>query len=116
MISKLNLAFGRTIPHNLAIALVAEANMQAKWAYTAKPYSGQITLFRATEPANFNKQYLPTIEDWQKRDRHNGWGDLADKGLKIHDVPGDHYSIFTQPHVPILAAKLRACLQGKDKG
>ena len=100
----------RHLPHKLAISLVAEANMQAKWGYEPKPFSGKITLFRAQEPATFNKQYLPTRQDWFDRDLQNGWGDLAELGLEIHSVPGDHYSIFDEPHVSVLATELKACL------
>ena len=98
----------RSLPQKLAIALVAEANMQAKWNYTAEPYSEKITLFCAQEPAIFNKQYLPTLKDWYKRDRKHGWGNVAD--LETHTLPGDHYSIFKEPHVSVLAAKLQTCL------
>lgn len=108
VISKLYSVFGRNIPHNLAISLVAEANMRAKRDYTPKTYSGKITLFCAQEPATFTKKYLPTVQDWFERDYQHGWGDLGD--LETHTVPGDHYSIFNEPHVSVLATKLQACL------
>ncbi|UKO99747.1 condensation domain-containing protein [Nostoc sp. UHCC 0870] len=113
LICHLYLRSGMSLPANLRRMFVPEANMQAKRAYTAQVYSAErdrIILFRATEPAVFSKRYLPTLEDWENRDPLHGWGELAGAGLEIHDVPGDHYSIFAQPHVQTLATKLRACL------
>jgi thioesterase domain-containing protein/acyl carrier protein len=116
-ISKLYLVLDRPLSPHRRNELVAEANMQAKRAYTAQIYPGQVMLFRASEPASFSKQYLPTFEDWNNRDPQHGWGDLVDDwsnlaegGLEIQDVPGNHYSIFEEPHVQVLAEKLRAYL------
>ena len=105
IIAKFYSFFGRIIPPKLAVSLVAEANMQAKRDYTPQPYSGKITLLRAKEPAQFNKQYLPTLQDWFERDYQHGWGEVAE--LETYVVPGDHYSIFNEPNVSVLAAKLR---------
>ncbi len=101
IIAQFHLLFGHTIPTKLAIARVAEANMQAKCNYIPQPYSGKITLLRAKEPAQFNKQYLPTLQDWFERDYRHGWGEIAE--LETHVVPGDHYSIFDEPNVSVLA-------------
>lgn len=110
MSGKLYLSLGHSLPHHLQRAFVAEANMQAKRGYVAQVYPGRITLFRASKPSVFTKLYLPTPEDWYNRDPQHGWGNLAGGGLEIHDVPGDHFSLFEEPHVQVLAEKLRACL------
>ncbi|HIK05151.1 MAG TPA: hypothetical protein IGS40_10610 [Trichormus sp. M33_DOE_039] len=110
LICQLYLRLGMSLPANLHRVFVAEANMQAKRAYTPQIYSDRLVLFRATEPAVFTKRYLPTSEDWLHRDPLHAWGEFTSAGLEIHDVPGDHYSIFAQPHVQTLAAKLKACL------
>lgn len=122
IVSKLYLVLNRPLPHHLRSELVAEANMQAKRGYTAHIYPGQVTLFRASEPALFSKQYLPTFEDWYNRDPQHDWGDLvgdwsnlANGRLEIHDVPGNHYSIFEEPHVQVLAEKLKTCLDQAQK-
>ncbi len=109
-IGKLSLSLSRPLSQALGRSLVAEANMQAKRAYRAQVYSGRVTLFRANQPASFAKRYLPTLEDWHNRDPLHSWGELASGGLEIYDVPGDHYSIFEEPHVQVLAEKLKACL------
>jgi hypothetical protein len=35
---------------------------------------------------------------------------MALGGVEIHQVPGDHLSMFQEPHVQVLAEKLRACI------
>jgi thioesterase domain-containing protein len=35
---------------------------------------------------------------------------MALGGVDIHEVPGDHLGIFEEPHVQVLAEKLRACI------
>jgi amino acid adenylation domain-containing protein len=39
-----------------------------------------------------------------------GWGGLARRGLTIIETPGDHHTIFDEPHVQTLAARLQECL------
>ncbi len=110
IISRLYLSLGRPLPQNLRNELVAEANMQAKREYKVQLYPGRVTLLRASQPALFPKLYLPTSEDWYNRDTQHGWSEVVGKGLDLHDVPGDHFSIFEEPHVQVLAEKLRTCL------
>lgn len=106
---KISLGWRRS-SQTLRHQLVAEANMQAKQAYQAQVYSGRVVLLQAHQPASFTKRYLPTREDWYNRDPLHGWGNLVRGGLEIYEVPGDHYSIFEEPHVQVLAQKLKACL------
>lgn len=113
--SKFYLKSGRSLPHHLCKELVAEANMQATREYRPQAYSGRVTLMRASKPASFSKPYLPTSEDWYNRQPNHGLDELASGGLSIHDVPGDHYSIFREPHVQVLAQKLKACLDKAQK-
>jgi thioesterase domain-containing protein len=75
------------------------ANMLATRSYKAQPYSGRVTLFRATEP-------------WKEDDcgTRLGWEGVAAGGMEVHEVPGDHFTLLEEPHVQILAAQLKACL------
>ena len=68
--------------------------------YRPKPYPGRVILFKAAEQ---NAQYGP--------DPKLGWGEVAERGVEIHEVPGDHMSILDKPRVANLAEQLRACLQ-----
>jgi hypothetical protein len=36
---------------------------------------------------------------------------MAAEGLELHVVPGSHETLFGEPHVKILAEKLRDCLR-----
>ena len=36
---------------------------------------------------------------------------MAAEGLEVHLVPGNHKTLFEEPHVRGLAEKLRFCLQ-----
>jgi amino acid adenylation domain-containing protein len=64
------------------------------------------------------KQIVPTVRplnpDW---DPYSGaWSTLAGGGLEICEVPGDHTTMFSEPHVQVLAANLAAYLeQAKGK-
>jgi amino acid adenylation domain-containing protein len=67
--------------------------------YEPQPFPGRVTLFRADEQP----------EDGPE-ERDMGWGELAAGGVDIRHVPGDHLTMIHEPHVEILAGKLRACL------
>ncbi len=40
-----------------------------------------------------------------------GWGRLAAGGVDVRELPGQHLSIFQDPHVRVLAEKLAECLE-----
>jgi thioesterase domain-containing protein len=40
-----------------------------------------------------------------------GWGGLFTRGLEIVETPGDHFSMFTAPHVATLAARFQERLE-----
>ena len=43
-------------------------------------------------------------------DVEEGWQDLIKGGLEKIRVPGNHLDIVEEPHVRVLAEKLRTCL------
>jgi thioesterase domain-containing protein/acyl carrier protein len=93
---------GRPLPQDLLDARIKTANDRARKAYTPKFYPGQVTLFRAVD------SYLaPGNPDM-------GWSNLAGGGLDLHYVPGGHTSMYEEPHVAVLAEKLKACLDQKS--
>jgi amino acid adenylation domain-containing protein len=70
--------------------------------YKPQIYSGQATLFRATEG---------TLE-WHN-DPALGWGDLVMGGVETYDIPSRHNEVtdmLAEPYVRVLAEKLRACI------
>lgn len=67
--------------------------------YEPQPYPGKIVLFQSSE--------------WPKGpyfDFELGWKDLVG-GIESYAIPGDHPSMFLEPHVNLVAEKLRSHLE-----
>ncbi|WP_460207482.1 amino acid adenylation domain-containing protein [Scytonema sp. NUACC21] len=72
--------------------------------------------------ANDRTVYLPQ-EVYRKRvtffrtseqfcdDSTMGWNKISAEQVEIYDVPGDHITMLTEPHVQLLAKQLRTCLE-----
>ncbi len=82
---------------------IIDANTQAISKYIYQVYPGRVILLR-TEDQNRDEavgtQYDPQF----------GWGDLVAGALDIYYLPGSHLSLLREPHVQVLAEKLRHCL------
>ena len=89
---------GKTVPP--ALEEVQSHSYLAWMNYKPAPYSGPITLFRATN------QPLGIVPDPTL-----GWKPFAAGGVEIHDVPGYHAAIVSEPRVRFLVAKLRPLLE-----
>ncbi|MFP2960203.1 amino acid adenylation domain-containing protein [Myxococcus sp. 1LA] len=74
-----------------ALYRVYENNLRALWRYAPGRYGGRLTLVRASETQ------VPTGTD-------GGWAALAEGGVAVHEVPGDHHSILRPPAVDLLVA------------
>jgi thioesterase domain-containing protein len=82
-----------------AVRHVVEANIRAIRSYTPRPYPGRAVLFMTLdEPI------------WDLHDHRLIWSRLADEGLEIRTLPGNHDSLLEEPEVTELAEKLRACI------
>lgn len=77
---------------------VIAANVEADRAYLPQPYPGRIVLFWASG------------ESLGYRDYRMAWSEVAE-ALEVHVIPGDHNSLRQEPHVQVLAAKLKRCLE-----
>ncbi len=76
--------------------------------YTLRTYPGRATLFvLAKRDGMSDSLFDPALG---KVDRQLGWGRVATGGVDVHEVPGEHVSIFREPNVKILAEKLTSCL------
>ena len=68
--------------------------------YQPKPIGGRLTVFRSTgEPAGL---FL---------DPKLGWGGLAADGVDLIVVPGDHYSVFKEPGLSVMAKSIEAAMR-----
>jgi len=83
---------------------VQDAHDQALREYKPSVYEGKLTLIRAENP-----------NDGFQFDSELGWGALAAGGIEIFDVPGEHETIFHEPHVRLLATKMSSCIEKARK-
>jgi amino acid adenylation domain-containing protein len=79
---------------------VLEANLQAAKNYQPQVYAGKATLFWS----EYQSIYIDRNPDL-------GWGDLVAEGVESIDIPGEHLSLLSEPHVEVLAKKLKSCLE-----
>ncbi|WP_071191495.1 non-ribosomal peptide synthetase [Trichormus sp. NMC-1] len=86
------------LPHTLRHLAVRDAIVHAYRNYCPTVYAGKVTFFRAVDQSQEYADYLQR------------WEEIAAGGLEIHDIPGNHDSIMAEPHVSVLAQKLRDCL------
>jgi amino acid adenylation domain-containing protein len=79
---------------------VLDCNVQAAKEYQPQIFAGKATLFWS-EHQNWYIKKHPTL----------GWGDLVADGLDIQQIPGDHVTLMQEPHVRVLAEKLKSSIQ-----
>jgi aspartate racemase len=100
---KFYLGIGRPLPDNLQDFTFQQENIQASRNYVPQVYPGQVALFRS-------KDQIIDVDVSSYRDPQLGWGELAAGGLEFHEVPGTHLGMLQEPHVQVLAEKLKASL------
>jgi len=84
---------GRHLPDDFRSLMAT--HYQALRDYVPQPYAGRVTLFRAqTRPL------------FRLHGRDLGWTSLAQGGLDIVIVPGNHETMLTEPNVHVLARTL----------
>jgi aspartate racemase len=98
---KFYLGIGRPLPDNLQDFTFREENNQALRNYVPQVYPGRVTFFRSRDEIIRVSSY---------RDPQLCWGELAAGGLECHEVPGTHLGMLQEPHVQVLAEKLKDCL------
>jgi amino acid adenylation domain-containing protein len=69
-------------------------------SYSPAPYRGRLVYFKAAE--------RPRGNAW---DNSRGWPHLVTGEFEVHEVPGDHRSMFLEPNVESLARILRSYLR-----
>jgi amino acid adenylation domain-containing protein len=85
---------------------IYQTNVRALSNYHPQPSAVRITLFRATESGadGFDDEQPSNLQQTL------GWSALSTHPVDVHEVPGDHISMTTEPHVQSLAAKLKRSL------
>ncbi|MGB7438932.1 MAG: alpha/beta fold hydrolase, partial [Candidatus Acidiferrum sp.] len=75
------------------------SDLRATQNYGPHLYPGRVTLFKASETLGGTSPD-PTF----------GWSEWASEGVEVHVIPGNHANLVYEPHVEVLAEKLKACL------
>jgi thioesterase domain-containing protein/acyl carrier protein len=83
---------------------LVETNYRAWQSYVPRPYPGRVTLFRARSRPLLHSLALDL-----------GWGEVAQGGVEIHVVNGQHWKIMIEPGVRTLSEQIRLCVQGTEK-
>jgi amino acid adenylation domain-containing protein len=105
LLSKILASSKTGIPASMRSVRIRDANSEAFYSYRPQVFPGVLTLFRAENP-----------NDGFEFDPQFGWEGIATGGLDIHDVPGEHETMFREPHVKILAQQMEACLSKARNG
>jgi aspartate racemase len=69
--------------------------------YAPKAYTARVTLFKAMD--EFSVSYSVDSPEV-------GWNKFVTGSLEIYDVTGDHIGILEEPHVQVLAERLKFCI------
>jgi amino acid adenylation domain-containing protein len=78
---------------------IDEASAKAKRNYFQKPLHIVVDLFRAKKRTFYMTDY-----------EYMGWREFALKGVNVHDIPGEHNTIFAPPNDKEFAEVLQQCL------
>ncbi len=76
-----------------------DVNFIALENYQLESYDGRLVLFRASE------------QEHADGPRDLGWSRFFQRGVEIHDLPGDHERLFLEPNLDQLADELRDLLR-----
>jgi len=85
----------------------SRTNLRAGQHYRLQRYPNRITLFRSTEqrPDAAGEDQFKIYDDPAL-----GWSEFSSEPIEIHHIPGSHFTLLTEPHVEVLAARLKTCL------
>ncbi|WP_414621620.1 amino acid adenylation domain-containing protein [Calothrix sp. CCY 0018] len=85
---------------------VQKASYQALINYVPHCYPGKITLLRTSEVLASDASGV-FAQNFREPDYC--WGELTTQPIEIHRVPGDHVTMLAEPHVKVLAQRLKSC-------
>jgi thioesterase domain-containing protein len=107
---------------------VFKANLSALYDYAPQPYAGKVTLLSANERmekprlAERARDVLPRLNFFRADNLARAapgyvrsWERMAAEGVEWHSIPGNHYTIVREPHVGVLTAQLKDCIERADE-
>jgi thioesterase domain-containing protein/aryl carrier-like protein len=87
---------GKYLPLWLRLPYFLGVSRRASQAYTPPIYAGHVKFLRALD---------------NPRDPHQRWGGMSTDGLDVYNVPGNHSTMLTEPHVQQVAMQLTQILR-----
>lgn len=88
-----------------------KAHIQAMRNYVPQVYTQEINLIKAGEIITHDFESVEFHSD----DSLLGWGKYSQKPINMIDIPGNHFSIFNEPHIQELAKQLKILLERTQK-
>jgi thioesterase domain-containing protein len=88
-------------------------NKHAAHVYVPQSYPYQIDYFAASDSLEQNAdlgEEEVSVEVAVPRDRLQLWREVAQGGMQLHVIPGDHLNLIEEPNVQVLAKALRHCI------
>jgi amino acid adenylation domain-containing protein len=107
------LPVGADIKQLRGLVEVFKTSCQIHYVPSPKIYPTPISLFKANEMQTVSEieTQLTSLTQQMRQKVAWGWQKYTKDSVDIHQVPGDHFTMMNQPHVQVLAEKLRACLE-----
>jgi thioesterase domain-containing protein len=89
----------------------SRTNLRAGHHYRPERYPNRITLFRSTEqrPDAAGEEQFKIYDDPAL-----GWSEFSSEPIEIHNIPGSHFTLLTEPNVEVVASRLKGCLARSD--
>ena len=91
------------IPPPDSLIELVKSNIQAHRDYSAKVYSGSLSLFRC-KVHSLDHYFTPDL----------GWSEIVKGGVSIHYLTGHHFELLKQPTVETLAKEIKSYLDNID--
>ncbi|TWP50624.1 cytochrome P450 [Lentzea tibetensis] len=93
---------------------VYQANLEANVKYQPLPSDLNVTLMKATDG------FPPVMKPHRNTalaldDPANGWEHVSLGTLSVVDIPGDHFTMFVEPHDEIIAGAVHTCLAEEER-
>ncbi|MBW4677719.1 MAG: amino acid adenylation domain-containing protein [Desmonostoc geniculatum HA4340-LM1] len=103
LMTKLNIISDAEIQQHFRSYKLFKTHAQAMRDYVPQVYPHEITLFRANEkiPHDFRSPEL------YSDDPLLGWGKYSQRPIRLIEVPGNHFSMFSEPHIKKFGKELR---------
>jgi amino acid adenylation domain-containing protein len=96
----------RPYPDGLQTMLYIQENQRASTRYIPQVYPGKLVLFKAKDQAvSVTLATDPRLE----------WAKLTEV-FEVQEVPGDHIGILNEPHVQVLAEKIKLYFEPAERG